>query len=170
VSKSTFIDDLNTRIREAERIIADQNENLAALHHLLHKETGKGGQEAVTPATTPEPQAHPGPNFKGKTSDIIFTLVQQSGEHGTRPRDIAGILVRQKLIKKGSNAVHSHLSVLKAKGRVRQKAEGLYVVSAKAVPVAAAAPKKEQKKRTLSLAGREAIRKAQKARWATKKS
>jgi hypothetical protein len=175
VSKTTFINDLNARVREAERIIAEQNENLAALRHLLGKETGP--TEAMeTAAATPEPIYHQAPadlDFKGKTSDIILTLVQRSGEGGTRPRDIAEILLAKKLITKGSNAVHSHLNQLKGKGLVKQNAEGLYVTSSKSVaakPVNAAAPsapaKKAQKKRRLSAEGREAIRKAQKARWA----
>ena len=171
MSKSNFISDLNARIREAERIIAGQNENLAALRHLLRKEMGESLPGAVTPATVPGPQTHSGVDFKGKTSDIILSLVRQSGERGARPRDIAEILLEHKLITKGSNAVHSHLSQLKGKGLVKQNAEGFYVASSKPVaakpPVAPAAPpKKRQKKRTLSPEGREAIRKAQKARWA----
>jgi hypothetical protein len=85
------------------------------------------------------PISWPNSDFKGQTSDIILTLVQQSSELGTRPRDIAEILLKQKLIKKGSNAVHTHLSQLKAKGLVRQKAEGLYVASAMPVTATSAA-------------------------------
>lgn len=170
MSKSTFIEDLNIRIRDAERVIAAQNEHLVALRHLLHKETGAAAAPPpLTPAHSAEPPSHPGVNFKGRTSEIILALVQQSGEHGTRPRDVAEILLKRKLMKKGSNMVHSHLSELKARGMVKQKAEGLYVVSAKPVsvaPVAAKKAKRAGKKRKLSPEGREAISKAVKARWA----
>jgi hypothetical protein len=73
---------------------------------------------------------------------------------------------------KGSNAIHSHLSELKKKGLVQQKAEGLYVASPESVaakPAASAPVKKTQKKRSISPAGRENIRKAQQARWAAVK-
>jgi hypothetical protein len=169
VSKSTFISDLHARVREAERIIADQNENLAALRHLLRIEMGESTPETVIPATVQGPQAHPEVDFKGKTSDVILTLVQRSGESGTRPRDIAEILVKHELMSKGSNAIYSYLSELKKKGLVRQKSEGLYVASTKRITVAPAAPKKAQKKRTLSPEGRESIRRAVKARWAAAK-
>jgi hypothetical protein len=193
VIKSTFLSDLQTRIQAAERIIADQNENLAALRHLLHKETAEptpNGSTPVTvtpasaaPATVQESRTHPGVDFKGKTSDIILALVQRSGEEGTRPRDIAEILVEHKLMTKGSNTIYSYLSEFKKKGLVKLKAEGLYVaakvVAAKPVAVASlaakplavtATPAKQgQKRRKMSAAGREAIRKAQKLRWAAVK-
>ncbi len=176
MSKSTFVNDLNARIREAERVISNQNENLAALRLLLRKEMGESmpvaeAPSTVTPAVVQTTHAHPGVDFKGRTSEIILGLVQQSGERGTRPRDIAEVLVKHKLMKKGSNTVHSHLSELKARGRVKQKAEGLYVASAKTVTatVTAAAKKKAPTKHRLSAAGREAIRKAVKARWAAVK-
>jgi hypothetical protein len=175
VPKSTFLGDLSARIREAERIIADQNEYLSALRHLLQKEMAEPVSEVVTPAPVQPPKAHAGVDFKGKSSEIILALVQRSGESGTRPRDIAEILLQHKLMTKGSNAVHSHLSELKKRGLIRQKSEGLYVASAKPAsavtdaPAPAAAPKKAQKKRRLSPEGREAIRKALKARWAAVK-
>jgi hypothetical protein len=76
---------------------------------------------------------------------------------------------------KGSNAIYSHLSELKKKGLIQQKAEGLYVASskppvAKLVTVASAPAKSAPKKRTVSPETREAIRKALKARWAAKKA
>ena len=197
MSKSTFVSDLHGRILDAERIIANQNENLAALRLLLGKELGESIPKAVTPVkvapapkvtpaakvapaakVTPTivqaPSEHPAVDFKGKTSDIIISLVQQSGGHGTRPRDIAEILLKRKLIKKGSNTVHSHLSELKKKGVVQQKAEGLYVASSKPAAVKPAAVsiapvKKAKKKRKLTPEGREAIRKAVIARWAAVK-
>jgi hypothetical protein len=189
VTTSKFVTDLNARIHAAEQIIADQNENLAALRHLLSKETVEptpNGSTPVTvtpakvaPATAPEPRTQAGVDFNGKTSDIILALVQQSGEGGTRPRDIAEVLLGHKLIKKGSNAVYSYLSEFKKKGLVRLKAEGLYVASSKAVAakptaakpvvVASASAGKASKKRTMSAAGREAIRKAQQLRWAAVK-
>jgi hypothetical protein len=57
---------------------------------------------------------------------------------------------------------------------VQQKTEGLYVTSSKAVAanpatVPSVPAKKAQKKRRISPEGREAIRKAQKARWAAVK-
>jgi hypothetical protein len=173
VSKLTFLSDLNARIREAEQIIAQQNENLMALHHLLKNETGAEIPPAVTPANDHAPQANSAAP-KGKPSEIVLTLVQRSGEQGTRPRDIAAILVKQKLMTKGSNFVHSHLSELKKKGLVQQKAEGLYIASSKPLasqPAAAPSPLagKKHKKRSMSPEGREAIRKAQKARWAAAK-
>jgi hypothetical protein len=87
--------------------------------------------------------------------------------------DIASILVEHKLMTKGSNAIYSHLSELKKKGLIQQKAEGLYVASskppvAKPLAVASAPAKKAPKKRTVSPETREAIRKALKARWAAK--
>ncbi len=175
MAKSTFVNDLNARIREAELIIADQNENLAALRLLLHKEMGESVPETATHTAVSEPQTQPSVNFKGKQSEIILALVQQAGERGTRPRDIAEILLEHKLISKGSNAVHSHLSQLKGRGLVKQNSEGLYVGSSKTVaakPGAAPAvsQKKTAKKRKLSPEGREAIRKAQKARWAALKA
>ena len=194
MTKSTFVSDLHSRIHAAERIIADQNENLAALRHLLHKETAEltpNGStpvaatpasvrhSVVAPATVQEPRTHPGVDFKGKTSEIILALVQRSGEHGTRPRDIAEILVEHKLTTKGSNAIYSHLSELKKRGLVKQVGEGLYVASSKAIAakpsaakpmaVASVPAKNAQKRRKMSAAGREAIRKAQKARWAAMK-
>jgi hypothetical protein len=185
VTKSTFVSDLQSRIHAAERIIADQNENLAALLHLLHKELGESAPAngstpaAITPVPAPEPRTNAAIDFKGKQSEIVLALVQQSGEGGTRPRDIAAILLGHKLIKKGSNAIYSHLSELKKKGLVKLKAEGLYVASAKAntskpvaakpVVVASVAAGKASKKRTMSPAAREAIGKAQKARWAAVK-
>jgi len=191
VTKSTFVSDLHARIQAAERIIADQNESLAALRHLLHKETAEPTpngstpvavtpvtvtpatvrHSVVAPATVQEPRTHPGVDFKGRTSEIILALVKQGGEGGTRPRDIAEILVQRKLMTKGSNTVYSYLSEFKKKGLVKLKAEGLYVaasklVAAKPVAVASVPAKKAQKRRKMSAAGREAIRKAQKARWA----
>ena len=185
MSKSTFARDLQSRIHAAEQIIADQNESLAALRHLLHKELGESAPAngsnptAITLKTAPETRTHAAIDFAGKQSEIVLALVQQSGENGTRPRDIAAILVGHKLIKKGSNAVHSHLSELRKKGLVKQNAKGLYVASSKAIAakattaepvVSASTPAKAgKKKRSMSAAGREAIRKAQKARWATVK-
>jgi hypothetical protein len=174
VSKSTFISDLNARIREAEQIIAHQNENLAALGHLLRIEMGESRPETATPTRVEGAQTDFAVDYKGKTSDIILTLVQLSGESGIRPRDIAETLVKHKLINRGSNAVHSHLSELKKKGLVQQKAEGLYIASSKQVAAQPAASpsapaKKARKKRSMSPEGREAIRKAQKARWAAVK-
>ncbi len=189
MSNSTFVNDLRARVQEAERTIAAQNDNLAALRHLLHRETAeptpngstpvKVTPASVAPATHQEPRTHTGVDFKGKTSDIILALVQRSGEGGTRPRDIAAVLMEHKLMKKGSNAIYSHLSELKKKGLVKQVGEGLYVASSKAIaakpeaakPVAVASlsAKHRQKKRTMSAAGREAIRKAQQARWAAVK-
>ena len=199
MTKSTFVSDLHSRIHAAERIIADQNESLAALRHLLRKETAEptpNGSTPVTvtpvtvtpatvrhsvvaPATVQESRTHPGVDFKGKTSEIILALVHRSGEHGTRPRDIAEILVEHKLMKKGSNTIYSHFSELKKKGLVKLKAEGLYVaasklvaaqpLAAKPVAVASVAAKHPQKRRKMSAAGREAIRKAQQARWAAVK-
>jgi hypothetical protein len=54
---------------------------------------------------------------------------------------------------------------------VKQKAEGLYVASSgsiavKPLAVPADSAKKSHKKQSISSEGREAIRKAQKARWA----
>jgi hypothetical protein len=179
VTESTFVSDLQARIQVAERLIADQNENLAALRHLLRKEIGDSAPNGSTsaPVTAPtvsEPRTLADVDFTWTQADIVLALVQRSGEHGTRPRDIAEILVQHKLITKGSNAVYSHLSELKKKGRVQQKAEGLYVASsrptaAKPLALAAIPAEKAQKKRTMSLEAREAIRKAQKARWAAVK-
>jgi len=180
VSKSTFVSDLHARIQAAERIIADQNESLAALRHLLHQELSasapaNGLTPAATPSkTAPEPRPPADIDFKGKQSEIVLALVRQSGESGTRPRDIAEILVERKLLKKGSNAVYSHLSELKKKGLVKLKAEGLYVapskaIAAKPVAVAATPAKTAPKKRIVSLETREAIRKAQQLRWAAVK-
>jgi hypothetical protein len=178
------MNDLHAHIQEAERIIANQNENLSALRHLLRKETVEPTPNglkpvtvtsaSVTSATAQEPRTHPGVDFKGKTSDIILALVQRSGEGGKRPRDIAAILLERKLITKGSNTVYSYLSEFKKKGLVKLKAEGLYVGSskptaAKPVAVASMPAKKALKKRTMSAAGREAVRRAQKARWAAVK-
>ncbi len=178
MTKSTFVSDLQARIQQAEGIIASQNENLAALRHLLRKEIGESAPNGLAPAattrvTTPEPRTA-AINFKGKKSDIVLALVQQSHE-GTRPMDIASILVEHKLMTKGSNAIYSHLSELKKKGLIQQKAEGLYVASskppvAKLVTVASAPAKSAPKKRTVSPETREAIRKALKARWAAKKA
>jgi hypothetical protein len=100
VSKSTFLSDLNARIQEAERIIADQNENLTALHHLLRNEMSENVPVAATPTNGKTPEANSS-QLKGKPSEIVLTLVQQSGEHGTRPRDIAAILVEHKLMNEG---------------------------------------------------------------------
>jgi len=174
VSKPTFVSDLNVRIREAERIIALQNENLAALRHLLRNEMGEEIPAAITTPENGHTSQASAIDFKGKPSEIVLALVQQSGEQGTRPRDIAEIFVTRKLMTKGSNSVHSHLSELKKKGLVQQKAEGLYIASSKsATAKAVAAPSvvvnRGQKKRTMSPEGREAIRKAQKARWAAVK-
>lgn len=172
MSKSTFVSDLNARIREAEQIIADQDKNLAALRHLLRNEMGQEIPATVTAANGQAHQAN-SDDFKGKPWEIVLTLVQKSGEHGTRPRDIASILVERKLMTKGSNAIHSHLSELKKRGLVQQKGEGLYVASRKAVaaePAASAPAKRVQKRRSMSPAGREAIRKAQRARWAAVKA
>ncbi len=189
--RSSFVNDLHARIKDAERIISEQNESLTALRYLLGKElSGESEPQpekklAVTPVkpptvAAPAPQTHTGIDFKGRTSDIILALVRQTNGAGTRPRDIAATLVERKLIAKGSNAVHSHLSELRKRGLVKQNADGLYVSSSKptaapahaaaaaAAPTApsAAPPAKTGKKRRLSAAGREAIRKAQKARWA----
>ena len=60
MSKSTFISDLSARIRDAERIIADQNENLVALRHLLQKEIGEETPAAVAPPAVQAPHAHAG--------------------------------------------------------------------------------------------------------------
>ena len=169
MSNSTFIGDLNARILEAERIIAHQNENLAALRHLLRIEMGESTPETATPKSGENAHTHSDIDYKGKTSDIILTLVQRSGEAGIRPRDIAETLVKHNLIHKGSNAVYSYLSEFKKKGLVRQKSEGIYVASAKPPAITAAAPQKSQKKRRLSPEGREAIRRAVKARWAAVK-
>ncbi len=182
MTKSTFVSDLQTRIHAAERIIADQNESLAALRHLLRLEIGESipnglTPASITPATVPEPGTAAVIDFKGKQSDIILSLVKQGGEGGTRPRDIAAILVEHKLLKKGSNAIYSHLSELKKKGLVKVKSEGLYVGSSKAIAAKPAAPKPvavasvaarraPTKKRVLSAAAREAMSTAQKARWA----
>jgi hypothetical protein len=174
VSQS-FIRDLNARIREAEQIISEQNENLSALRHLLAKEMGNQMPAPVT--STPNGDALPEPSgidFKGRTSDIVLALVHRGGAKGTRPRDVMATLLEHKLIGKGSNAVHSHLSELKKKGLVRQNSEGLYVGSAKSATVGPNAvsvvpAKAAKKKRKMSAAGREAIRKAQKARWAAAK-
>jgi hypothetical protein len=171
---SNFLKDLHARIQEAERIINHQNENLAALRHLLRNEVGESVSNSSTPApvTAPsisQPRSDAEIDFKGKLAEIVLALVQQTGDGGTRPRDIAEILIEHKLVRKGSNTVYSHLSELKKKGLVKQKAEGLYVASAKpsaAKPVTSIPAEKAQKKRSLSAAGREAIRKAQKARWA----
>lgn len=189
VTKSTFVNDLHARVHEAERVIASQNEKLAALRHLLRLEIGESMPNGSTPAaipltTAPGPRTTTGIDFGGKQSEIVLALVQHSGEGGTRPRDIAAILVEHKLLKKSSNAIYSHLSELKKKGLVKLKAEGLYVAS-KAItakptatkPIAAANPvgvaatpaKKAQKKRVLSTESREAMSRAQKARWAAAK-
>jgi hypothetical protein len=69
--------DLNTRIRESERIISEQNEYLTALRHLLAKETA-GSIPAPIVAATPS-HTFPEPSdidFKGRTSEIILSLVQ----------------------------------------------------------------------------------------------
>jgi hypothetical protein len=171
----TFIRDLNARIRESEQIISEQNEYLTALRHLLAKEMGSQMPAPVTSPPSGGPLLEPSSiDFKGKTSDIILALVHRSGEKGTRPRDVMATLLEHKLIGKGSNAVHSHLSELKKKGLVRQNSEGLYVGSAKPATVEPHAvsgvpAKAAKKKRKMSAAGREAIRKAQKARWAAVK-
>ena len=172
MSKSTFISDLNARVLEAEKIIAHQNENLVALRHLLRIEMGEPTSEEVTPKSAEGTHTHSDVDFKGRTADIVLALVNQAGGNGTRPRDIAAILLKQKLMKKDSNLVHSQLSELKKKGLVRQNSEGLYFGSSKSTapePMAAtpSVPVKIAKtKRKISAAGREAIRKAQKARWA----
>jgi len=172
VSKSTFISDLNARVLEAEQIIAHQNEKLAALRHLLRIAMGESTSEEVTPKSTEEAHTHSDVDFKGKTSEIVVALVNRAGKNGTRPRDIAAILVKQKLMKTGSNLVHSQLSELKKKGFVRQNSEGLYFGSLKSTarrPVAATpsvSAKIAKTKRKVSAAGRVAIGKAQKARWA----
>ncbi len=175
MSESKFVNDLNARIRQAERIVAEQNANLAALRHLLGKEMGESIQEPVTPATVTSVAARKPQvpvDFKGRTSDLILALVRQHNGHGVRPRDIAEILLSKNLMRKGSNIVHSHLSELKKKGLVRQNSEGLYFDSLQstAPEPAAATPsvpvKIAKTKRKISAAGREAIRKAQKARWA----
>jgi len=163
--------------RQAEQIIAEQNANLAALRHLLGKEMSEFIQEPLTPApissvAAPKPQVQEVVDFKGRTSEVILALVRQRDGHGVRPRDIAEILLSKKLMSKGSNIIHSHLSELKKKGLVRQNSEGLYfdslkstapesVVAAPSVPVKIA-----KTKRKMSVAGREAIRRAQKAHWA----
>jgi hypothetical protein len=171
VSQS-FIRDLNARIREAEQIISEQNENLSALRHLLAKEMGNQTPAPVTPPPNGDALLELSSiDFKGRTSDIILALVHRSGKNGTRPRDIAATLLEHKLMGKGSNAVHSHLSELKKKGLVRQNSEGFYVGSSKPATVEPNAvsvvpAKAAKKKRKMSAAGREAIRKAQKARWA----
>jgi hypothetical protein len=173
VSKSTFISDLNARIKESEKTIADHQANLSALRHLLSRETGGDAtSEPEASANNGHSSAgHADIDFKGRTSDIILAIVQRSGENGTRPRDISEILLSKKLVSKGSNTVHSHLSELKKRGMVRQNPAGLYVVPSK--PAVAAAPatpaKTAKKKHRLSAAGREAIRAAQKARWAASK-
>ena len=193
--QSTFVKDLNARIHDAERIISEQNEKLTALRYLLAKESSGEGESqpehhhvaAAAPvkhvapvaaaAAAPAAHSHAGIDFKGRTSDIILALVRQSGAAGTRPRDIAATLLERKIIGKGSNAVHSHLSELRKRGHVKQNAEGHYVSSSKSAVAAAPAPAapahvaaapaaKTTQKRRLSAAGREAIRKAQKARWA----
>ena len=168
--KSTFISDLRARILEAEHIIAHQNENLVALRHLLRIEEGESTPEAATTKIVESPQTHADIDYKGKTSDIILTLVHRSGESGIRPRDIAETLIKHNLIQKGSNAVYSYLGEFKKKGLVRQKSEGLYIGSAKPSAITAAAPPTASpKKRKLSKEGREAIRRAVKARWAAAK-
>jgi hypothetical protein len=174
VSKLTFVNDLKVRIREAEQIIALQNENLTALRHLLRNESGEEpAAVAITPENGSASQAS-SIDFKGKPSEIVLALVEQSGERGARPREIAEVLVTRKLMIRGSNAIHSHLSELKKKGLVQQRADGLYTASSKSATakpvVAPSAPvNKSKKKRTMSPEGREAIRKAQKARWAAVK-
>jgi hypothetical protein len=171
------VNDLNARIRQAERIVAEQNANLAALRHLLGKETGEFIQEPLTPATISsvaarKPQVQEVVDFKGRTSNVILALVRQRNGHGVRPRDIAEILLSKKLMSKGSNIVHSHLSELKKKGLVRQNSEGLYFDSSPstapepATATSSVPVKIAKTKRKISAAGREAIRKAQKARWA----
>ena len=136
---------------------------------MLRIETGASTPETAKPNSVEGTQTPSDIDYKGKTSDIILTLVQRSGESGIRPRDLAEALVEHKLINKGSNAVYSYLSEFKKKGLVRQKSEGLYVASTKPTVVTAAAPRKPQKKRKLSPEGLEAIRKAVKARWAAVK-
>jgi hypothetical protein len=174
VSQS-FIRDLNARIRESEQIISEQNEYLSALRHLLAKEMGSQTTAPVTSAPNGDALLEPSSiDFKGRTADIILALVHRSGAKGTRPRDVMATLLEHKLIGKGSNSVHSHLSELKKKGLVRQNSEGLYVGSSKpatAAPnaVSVVPAKAAKKKRKMSAAGREAIRKAQKARWAAVK-
>jgi len=174
VSKTTFVSDLSVRIREAEQIIALQNENLTALRHLLRNEMGEEVPAAVITSENVHVPQVSSIDFKGKPSEIVLALVHQSGERGARPREIAEILVTRKLMTKGSNAIHSHLSELKKKGLVQQRGDGLYIASSKpATPKPAAAPSasvnKAQKRRSMSPEGREAIRKAQKARWAAVK-
>lgn len=171
MSKSTFISDLNARIAESERIISEQNEYLSALRHLLDKETANAAPLKVTPSLNgPGTQVPSDIDFKGRTSEIVLALVQRSGENGTKPRDIAETLLKHNLINKGSNAVYSYLSEFKKKGLVRLKSEGLYVAATKPMAATAATPQKSRKKRKLSPEGLEAIRKAQKARWAAKKA
>ncbi len=81
------MNDLNARIRQAERIVAEQNANLAALRHLLGKETGEFIQEPLTPATISsvaarKPQVQEVVDFKGRTSNVILALVRQRNGHG----------------------------------------------------------------------------------------
>ncbi len=171
MSKNTFITDLKTRISESERIISEQNEYLSALRHLLAKETANAAALPADPSQDSRaPEVHSDLDFKARPSEIVLALVQRSGETGTRPRDIAETLVKHNLIHKGSNAVYSYLSEFKKKGLVRLKSEGIYVASTKPMAVKAATPQKSGKKRRLSPEGLEAIRKAQKARWAAKKA
>ncbi len=115
-------------------------------------------------------QCFPTSISKERTSEIVLALVRRSGETGAKPRDIADTLVKHNLIHKGSNAVYSYLSGFKKKGLVRLKSEGLYVASAKPMATTGTTPQKSRKKLRLSAEGIEAIRKAQKARWAAKKA
>lgn len=141
---------------------------------MLLIETGESTLEASTRKSVNGVQTHSEVDFKGRTSEVVLALVNRAGENGTRPREIAAILLKQKLMKKGSNLVHSQLSELKKKGLIRKKSDGLYFGFSESTSpdprgVSVGPAKNARKKRKLTAAGREAIRKAQKARWAAVK-
>lgn len=72
-------------------------------------------------------------------------------------------------MKKGSNAVHSQLSELKAKGPLRQKAEGLYVAFATPGDCNIGASEEDAKETQAIARGPRVHQESAQARWAAVK-
>jgi hypothetical protein len=126
VSKSAFISDLNTRVREAERIIADQNENLAALRHLLRIEMAESTSERAVEAVA---VAHTSPKFAGNKTAFALEIVRLSGSRGAAAKDVRQEFLSQK-VPHGENTIYDALSYLVGQKKLERK-EGRYFVVGK---------------------------------------
>jgi hypothetical protein len=161
VSKSAFISDLNARVREAERIIAEQNENLAALRHLLRVEMAESTSEPVVETVA---VAQTSPKFAGNKAAFVLEIVKLFGSRGAVAKEVRQEFLTQK-IPHGENAVYDALSYLVGRKKLERK-EGRYFVVGK--PLSGERLAKSSGSR-LSPAGRQRIVDAAKKRWAPKK-